>query len=87
MNQDQAQGLWNQFTGGAKRLWGKLTRNDDKMIEGVLEAHHGAIQEKAGDNTQTRKAQTDRIAQFPQSTRAGTGDTTAANKVTGQAAS
>jgi len=62
MNQDQAQGRWAQLKGSAKKAWGRLTGNDLKLVEGALQAHHGEIQEKVGDNTEAREA---RLGQLP----------------------
>lgn len=62
MNQDQAQGRWGQIKGTAKKFWGRLTGNDNRLVEGALEAHHGEVQKKLGDNAEAREA---RVGQLP----------------------
>jgi len=48
MNQDQANGQWNQIKGRAKKAWGELTDDDFKKAEGSVDKLHGIIQEKFG---------------------------------------
>ena len=49
MNQDQAQGKWDQMKGKAKKAWAELTDDDFKKAEGSLDKLYGVIQEKFGD--------------------------------------
>jgi uncharacterized protein YjbJ (UPF0337 family) len=61
MNQDQAQGKWDQITGSAKKAWGGLTDDDFKKAEGSLEKLYGVIQEKFGDTKEAIKAKLDQL--------------------------
>jgi len=49
MNQDQAEGKWDQIKGKAKKAWGELTDDDFKKAEGSVDKLYGLIQEKFGD--------------------------------------
>jgi uncharacterized protein YjbJ (UPF0337 family) len=49
MNQDQAQGMWDQVKGKAKRIWGELTDDDFLKAEGSVDKLYGIITEKFGD--------------------------------------
>ena len=49
MNQDQANGKWDQLKGKAKEAWGVLTDDDFKKAEGSVEKLYGVIQQKVGD--------------------------------------
>ncbi len=59
MNQDQAQGTWNQLTGKAKRIWGELTDDDVKRAEGSADKLFGIIQEKFGETKESIKRRID----------------------------
>jgi uncharacterized protein YjbJ (UPF0337 family) len=48
MNWDRVQGNWNQFTGKAKKQWGKLTDDELAQINGNREQLEGKIQAKYG---------------------------------------
>lgn len=48
MNADQLKGKWEQFTGDAKRQWGKLTDDDMTVVEGDREKLVGKIRERYG---------------------------------------
>jgi uncharacterized protein YjbJ (UPF0337 family) len=61
MNQDQAQGKWNQVKGTAKQVWGKLADDDRKRNEGSADKVHGIIQEKFGDAKQAIKGKPDTL--------------------------
>jgi uncharacterized protein YjbJ (UPF0337 family) len=56
MNQDQANGQWNQVKGRAKKAWGELTDDDFKKAEGSVDKLHGIIQEKFGVTKEAIKA-------------------------------
>ena len=56
MNQDQANGQWNQIKGRAKKAWGELTDDDFKKAEGSVDKLHGIIQEKFGVTKEAIKA-------------------------------
>lgn len=49
MNQDQAQGMFDQLKGKAKRIWGELTDDDFLKAEGSVDKLYGIITEKFGD--------------------------------------
>jgi uncharacterized protein YjbJ (UPF0337 family) len=61
MNQDQAQGKWEQLKGSAKKIWGELTDDDFKKSEGSMDKLYGVIQEKFGD---TKEAIQEKIAKI-----------------------
>ena len=48
MNATQLKGKWEQFTGDAKRQWGKLTDDDMSVVEGDADALAGKIRERYG---------------------------------------
>jgi len=48
MNQDQAEGNWEQFKGKVKETWGKLTDDDIALINGKRQQFFGKLQEKHG---------------------------------------
>jgi len=50
MNEDQAQGQWDQFTAKVKQQWGDLTDDEVKKAEGNKEELMARIQEKYGDS-------------------------------------
>jgi len=62
MNQDQAEGKWEQIKGRAKEAWGVLTDDDFKKAEGSVEKLYGVIQEKVGD---TKEAIRSKLAKLP----------------------
>ncbi len=45
---DVAEGKWKQWTGEAKKQWGKLTDDEVKQAEGNAEKLAGVIQERYG---------------------------------------
>ncbi len=49
MNDDQAQGQWDQFTAKVKQQWGDLTDDEVKKAEGNKEELIARIQEKYGE--------------------------------------
>lgn len=48
MNADQLKGKWEQFSGDAKRQWGKLTDDDLAVVEGDADKLAGKIRERYG---------------------------------------
>lgn len=48
MNWDVIEGKWEQFKGGAKEQWGKLTEDDMTEIAGKRDKLVGKLQEKYG---------------------------------------
>lgn len=52
MNQDQAEGKWDQVKGRAKKAWGELTDDDLMKAEGLhgqaLRRHPGEIRRYQG---------------------------------------
>lgn len=48
MNNDVFKGKWKQFTGEAKKQWGKLTDDQIDQIDGDREKLIGEIQENYG---------------------------------------
>ena len=61
MNQDQAEGKWDQIKGRAKKAWGELTDDDFKKAEGSVDKLFGVIQEKFGDTKEAIKAKLDKL--------------------------
>ena len=61
MNQDQAQGKWDQVKGRAKKAWGELTDDDFKKAEGSVDKLYGLIQEKFGDTKEAITAKLDKL--------------------------
>lgn len=50
MNQDIAQGKWEQLKGSIKEKWGDLTDDDITQINGNAQKMCGVLQEKYGKN-------------------------------------
>lgn len=48
MNSDQLKGKWQQFSGDAKRQWGKLTDDDLAVVEGDADKLAGKVRERYG---------------------------------------
>ena len=48
MNWDQIEGKWKQFTGSARKRWGKLADDDRETIAGKKDELVGRIQELYG---------------------------------------
>lgn len=48
MNNDRAQGSWEQVKGHVQKAWGKLTHDDLDVIEGDRKLLAGKIQERYG---------------------------------------
>ncbi|MFA6034170.1 MAG: CsbD family protein [Myxococcota bacterium] len=61
MNQDQAQGKWDQMKGRAKKAWGELTDDDFKKSEGSVDKLYGIIQERFGDTKEAIMTKLDKI--------------------------
>ena len=61
MNQDQAQGKWEQIKGRAKKAWGELTDDDFKKAEGSIDKLYGVIQERFGDTRKAIQAKLDKL--------------------------
>lgn len=53
MNKNQAEGMWEQVKGRAKRAWGELTDDDFLKAEGSVDKLYGVIQEKIGASEET----------------------------------
>ncbi len=50
MNQDQAQGKFDQLSGKIKETWGRLSDNDIALVNGKREQFFGKLQETYGLN-------------------------------------
>lgn len=61
MNQDQAQGVWDEVKGKAKRIWGELTDDDFLKAEGSADKLYGIIQQRFGDTKEAIRDKLDRI--------------------------
>jgi uncharacterized protein YjbJ (UPF0337 family) len=61
MNQDQAQGKWDQVQGRAKKAWAELTDDDFKKAEGSVDKLYGIIQEKFGDTKEAIQKKLDAL--------------------------
>ena len=58
-NWDEITGNWKQFTGKARRQWGKLTDDDLKVARGQREELVGKIQERYGITKEEANRQVD----------------------------
>jgi len=47
--EQQVEGLWNQFSGRVKEAWGALSDDDLSRYEGKMDQLVGHIQEKTGE--------------------------------------
>jgi uncharacterized protein YjbJ (UPF0337 family) len=47
--QQKWDGRWDQLKGRAKKLWGKLTDDDWKQVEGDYDRLVGRIEERTGE--------------------------------------
>lgn len=61
MNQDQANGVWTQLVGRAKRVWGELTDDDFLRSEGSADKLYGVIQQRFGDTKEVIKTKLDQL--------------------------
>ncbi len=61
MNRDQAQGGWDQLKGKAKRIWGELTDDDFKKVEGSADKLFGIIQSRFGDTKEIIQKKIDEL--------------------------
>ena len=61
MNQDQAQGKWDQIKGKAKKVWGELSNDDFKKAQGSVDKLYGVIQEKFGDTKEAIQKKLDKL--------------------------
>jgi uncharacterized protein YjbJ (UPF0337 family) len=61
MNQDQAQGKWDQVQGRAKKAWAELTDDDFKKAEGSVDKLSGIIQERFGDTKESIQKKLDEL--------------------------
>ena len=48
MNWDRIEGNWKQFSGSARKQWGKLTDSDWQVLKGNKDQLVGMIQERYG---------------------------------------
>ncbi len=48
MNWDQIKGNWKQFSGSARKQWGKLTDDDLEVAKGERDVLVGKVQERYG---------------------------------------
>jgi uncharacterized protein YjbJ (UPF0337 family) len=56
LNQQTIDGHWNELTGKVKQVWGNLTDNDLKSIEGNVDQLVGLIQRKTGESREKIEA-------------------------------
>jgi uncharacterized protein YjbJ (UPF0337 family) len=62
LNQQTIDGHWNELTGKVKQVWGNLTDNDFKSIEGNIDQLVGLIQRKTGDSRESIEAKIEEFA-------------------------
>lgn len=61
MNQDQAEGKWEQIKGRAKKAWGELSDDDFMKADGSSDKLYGIIQEKFGDTREAISKKLDKL--------------------------
>jgi uncharacterized protein YjbJ (UPF0337 family) len=61
VNREQVTGTWEQLKGKAKRIWGELTDDDFKKVEGSVEQLYGLIQQRFGDSKEEAKRKIDQM--------------------------
>lgn len=59
MNWDRIEGNWKQFSGKAKKKWGKLTDDDLDVVNGNREELEGQLQAKYGKSKDEAKREID----------------------------
>jgi uncharacterized protein YjbJ (UPF0337 family) len=62
MNKDQANGIWDQLKGKAKRIWGELTDDDFTKASGSADKLYGLIEQRFGDTKEAIKSKLDKIS-------------------------
>jgi uncharacterized protein YjbJ (UPF0337 family) len=75
MNWDTIKGNWKQFTGSAKKAWGRLTDDELTEIAGEKDRMVGKLQEKYGyakDEARRQVDEWERAQEEPGGTRSGT---------------
>ena len=61
MNKDQAEGMWEQVKGRAKRAWGELTDDEALKAEGTADHLHGVIKAGVSDAKDVARSAIDRV--------------------------
>lgn len=59
MNQDIAEGKWEQLKGSIKKKWGDLTDDDIAQVNGNAQRMCGILQEKYGRNRDEAEREVD----------------------------
>jgi len=61
MNEDIIQSKWNEFRGGIRNLWGRLTEEELDATKGNLIKLSGLIQERYGETKEQVKSKLDQL--------------------------
>jgi uncharacterized protein YjbJ (UPF0337 family) len=61
VNRDILVGWWQQATGHARSVWGRLTRNRGQMAAGELDVVAGLLLEAHGHRERRAEAEVDRL--------------------------
>lgn len=59
MNEDILEGMWKQFRGEVKQLWGSLTDDDLDVIDGKRDVLIGKLQERYGYSREEAETEVD----------------------------
>ena len=63
MNSDQYEGKYKEIRGDVKKMWGKLTDDEIKQLDGDMDKFIGKVQAKYGESkSQIRNKMNDLIA-------------------------
>jgi uncharacterized protein YjbJ (UPF0337 family) len=62
LNQQTIEGHWNELAGKAKQVWGNLTDNDFKSVDGNIDQLVGMIQRKTGESRENIEAKIEEFA-------------------------
>ena len=61
MNSGQTEGAFEQLKGKVKRIWGEITDDDLKKVEGSVDRLYGMIQQRFGGTKEDIKRKPDQL--------------------------